>query len=96
MNILKNWEKIGNNSTPFDIKCWGVFQMLFFTNLCFSQKRIGQTIRPPLPPKGEPVTAPVPPPRRHRRAGSLGPSPCPSPTPNRQNQVNSDQLCCPS
>ncbi|XP_064212934.1 E3 ubiquitin-protein ligase lubel isoform X6 [Tribolium castaneum] len=44
------------------------------------------SIRPPLPPKGEMQSAPVPPPRRHRRAGSIGPSPCPSPTPMRHNQ----------
>ncbi|CAH0557576.1 unnamed protein product [Brassicogethes aeneus] len=44
-----------------------------------------QPIRPPLPPKGEPPSAPVPPPRR-RRGSSVGPSPCPSPTPNRHSQ----------
>ncbi|GJQ83843.1 hypothetical protein Trydic_g5700 [Trypoxylus dichotomus] len=43
-------------------------------------------VRPPLPPKGEQNAAPVPPPRRHRRAGSIGPSPCPSPTPFQNNQ----------
>lgn len=47
-----------------------------------------QVLRPPLPPKGEQSSAPVPPPRRHRRAGSTGPSPCPSPTPTRHNQVH--------
>ncbi|XP_060517508.1 E3 ubiquitin-protein ligase lubel-like isoform X1 [Cylas formicarius] len=45
-----------------------------------------QSIRPPLPPKGEVPSVPVPPPRRHRRAGSVGPSPCPTPIPLRQNQ----------
>ncbi|KAG5896886.1 hypothetical protein JTB14_033524 [Gonioctena quinquepunctata] len=51
-----------------------------------TRRRVEQSIRPPLPPKGEPPSAPVPPPRRHRRAGSIGPSPCPSPTPVRHNQ----------
>ncbi|KAL3282322.1 hypothetical protein HHI36_005509 [Cryptolaemus montrouzieri] len=50
--------------------------------------RHSQPLRPPLPPKGEPPMAPIPPPRR-RRAGSVGPSPCPSPTPSRANQVQS-------
>ncbi|KAK4879207.1 hypothetical protein RN001_007353 [Aquatica leii] len=45
-----------------------------------------ESIRPPLPPKGMPCP-PVPPPRRHRRAGSIGPSPCPSPVPFGQNQI---------
>ncbi|KAF5269138.1 hypothetical protein FQR65_LT02438 [Abscondita terminalis] len=44
-----------------------------------------ESVRPPLPPKGMPCP-PVPPPRRHRRAGSIGPSPCPSPVPFGQNQ----------
>ncbi|XP_028127889.1 E3 ubiquitin-protein ligase lubel isoform X1 [Diabrotica virgifera virgifera] len=52
------------------------------------RRRLEQTIRPPLPPKGEPVSAPVPPPRRHRRGGSIGPSPCQSPTFSRHPQVN--------
>ncbi|KAJ8983783.1 hypothetical protein NQ317_000344 [Molorchus minor] len=56
------------------------------------RRRVDQTIRPPLPPKGEPPIAPVPPPRRHRRSGSTGPSPCPSPTPGRHNQVMSSTL----
>ncbi|XP_018564657.1 uncharacterized protein LOC108906015 isoform X2 [Anoplophora glabripennis] len=56
------------------------------------RRRMEQTIRPPLPPKGEPPSAPVPPPRRHRRSGSTGPSPCPSPTPSRHNQVMSSTL----
>ncbi|CAG9825410.1 unnamed protein product [Phaedon cochleariae] len=56
------------------------------------RRRIEQSIRPPLPPKGEPLPAPVPPPRRHRRAGSIGASPCPSPTPGRHNQVNSSTM----
>ncbi|XP_045471212.1 E3 ubiquitin-protein ligase lubel isoform X1 [Harmonia axyridis] len=47
--------------------------------------RHSQPLLPPLPPKGEPPVPPVPPPRR-RRAGSVGPSPCPSPTPSRANQ----------
>ncbi|XP_044752367.1 E3 ubiquitin-protein ligase lubel isoform X2 [Coccinella septempunctata] len=47
--------------------------------------RHSQPLLPPLPPKGEPAVPPVPPPRR-RRAGSVGPSPCPSPTPSRANQ----------
>ncbi|XP_057670807.1 E3 ubiquitin-protein ligase lubel isoform X3 [Diorhabda carinulata] len=53
-----------------------------------TRRRLEETIRPPLPPKGEAILAPVPPPRRHRRAGSLGPSPCPSPLPIRHSQVN--------
>ncbi|CAG9827831.1 unnamed protein product [Diabrotica balteata] len=52
------------------------------------RRRLEQTIRPPLPPKGEAVSAPVPPPRRHRRGGSIGPSPCQSPTFSRHPQVN--------
>ncbi|XP_030754545.1 uncharacterized protein LOC115881269 isoform X2 [Sitophilus oryzae] len=48
-----------------------------------------QPIRPPLPPKGENPHVPVPPPRRHRRAGSVGPSPCPSPTPMKQHGASS-------
>ncbi|CAH1139000.1 unnamed protein product [Phyllotreta striolata] len=52
------------------------------------RRRLEQTIRPPLPPKGESMLAPVPPPRRHRRAGSVGPSPCPSPVPGRNAQVS--------
>ncbi|KAK5645795.1 hypothetical protein RI129_004259 [Pyrocoelia pectoralis] len=47
---------------------------------------IADPIRPPLPPKGIPCP-PVPPPRRHRRAGSVGPSPCPSPIPFGNNQM---------
>ncbi|KAJ8960923.1 hypothetical protein NQ318_020223 [Aromia moschata] len=43
------------------------------------RRRMEQSVRPPLPPKGEPPAAPVPPPRRHRRAGSTGPSPLPQP-----------------
>ncbi|XP_063922547.1 E3 ubiquitin-protein ligase lubel isoform X3 [Zophobas morio] len=50
------------------------------------RRAMESAIRPPLPPKGETHSAPVPPPRRHRRAGSIGPSPCPSPTPLRHNQ----------
>nr|XP_023015110.1 titin isoform X1 [Leptinotarsa decemlineata] len=57
-----------------------------------TRRRLEQSIRPPLPPKGEPPSAPVPPPRRHRRAGSMGPSPCPSPTPGRRNQVLSSTM----
>ncbi|XP_076270641.1 linear Ubiquitin E3 ligase isoform X1 [Rhynchophorus ferrugineus] len=48
-----------------------------------------QSIRPPLPPKGETPQVPVPPPRRHRRAGSVGPSPCPSPTPMKHQGMSS-------
>ncbi|RZC33722.1 IBR domain containing protein [Asbolus verrucosus] len=50
------------------------------------RRAMESSVRPPLPPKGETHSAPVPPPRRHRRAGSIGPSPCPSPTPSRHNQ----------
>jgi E3 ubiquitin-protein ligase RNF31 len=50
------------------------------------RRPLDASVRPPLPPKGESHSAPVPPPRRHRRAGSIGPSPCPSPTPSRHNQ----------
>ncbi|XP_025833921.1 uncharacterized protein LOC108736579 isoform X6 [Agrilus planipennis] len=47
-----------------------------------------QNYRPPLPPKADTTipSPPVPPPRRHRRAESVGPSPCPSPTFSRQSQ----------
>nr|CAH7713835.1 unnamed protein product [Callosobruchus chinensis] len=48
-----------------------------------TRRRMEQAIRPPLPPKGDAPAPPVPPPRRHRRAGSIGPSPCTSPLPNR-------------
>ncbi|CAH2007149.1 unnamed protein product [Acanthoscelides obtectus] len=48
-----------------------------------TRRRVEQAIRPPLPPKGDAPAPPVPPPRRHRRAGSIGPSPCSSPLPNR-------------
>ncbi|KAF5304457.1 hypothetical protein FQA39_LY09653 [Lamprigera yunnana] len=48
--------------------------------------RKSESTRPPLPPKGMPCP-PVPPPRRHRRADSVGRSPCPSPMPFGQSQV---------
>ncbi|XP_044726520.1 E3 ubiquitin-protein ligase lubel isoform X1 [Chrysoperla carnea] len=52
-----------------------------------------QQIRPPLPPKGEPLLAPpVPPPRRNKRGGSVANSPCPSPLPQRHGSFNNDQV----
>ncbi|XP_050309298.1 E3 ubiquitin-protein ligase lubel isoform X2 [Anthonomus grandis grandis] len=50
------------------------------------EERGFQPIRPPLPPKGEFPQAPPQPPPRRRRSGSIGPSPCPSPTPMKNNQ----------